>query len=65
MTSSGSRPPEIWSRNGQADQQRTLNSNGTVTGARPGLCLGHRPRKPAPVHHPRRNPAAPNRRRIG
>lgn len=30
---------EIWSRNGQADQRRTLNSDGTITGVQSGLCL--------------------------
>ncbi|HJP76219.1 MAG TPA: ricin-type beta-trefoil lectin domain protein, partial [Pseudonocardiaceae bacterium] len=29
----------IWPCNGQTNQQWTLNSNGTVTGAQSGLCL--------------------------
>jgi hypothetical protein len=29
----------IWTCNGQANQQWTLNSNGTITGAQSGLCL--------------------------
>jgi alpha-galactosidase len=30
---------EIWSCNGQSNQQWTLNANGTITGVQSGLCL--------------------------
>ena len=29
----------IWDCNGQANQQWTVNSNGTITGVQSGLCL--------------------------
>lgn len=29
----------IWDCNGQANQQRNVNSNGTITGVQSGLCL--------------------------
>jgi len=29
----------VWDCNGQANQQWTVNANGTITGAQSGLCL--------------------------